>query len=78
MRLDKFLKVSKIIKRRTISNEIIDKGRVKVNNKVIKPSYNVKVGDVVEIQFGEKISKFEIIIVPEKQTKNMPEMVKII
>ena len=61
MRLDKFLKVSRVIKRRTVANEIADKGRVAVNGKTVKPSYEVKVGDIVEIQFGEKISKFEII-----------------
>ena len=78
MRLDKFLKVARIIKRRTIANEVADKGRVFINGKQVKPSYNVKVGDIVEIQFGEKISKFEIIYIPEVQTKNMPEMIKLL
>ena len=78
MRLDKFLKVSRIIKRRTVANEIADKGRVFVNGKQVKPSYEVKVGDIVEIQFGEKISKFEIIYIPKVQTKDMPEMIKIL
>lgn len=78
MRLDKFLKVSRVIKRRTIANEAADKGRVFVNGKQVKPSYEVKVGDIVGIQFGEKLSKFEIIHIPEVQTKNMPEMIKII
>lgn len=78
MRLDKFLKISKIIKRRTIANEIADKGRVAINGKQVKPSYNVKVGDIVEIQFGEKTSKFEIISIPEVQGKNMPEMIKLL
>jgi ribosomal 50S subunit-recycling heat shock protein len=73
MRLDKFLKVSRVIKRRTVANEIADKGRVAVNGKTVKPSYEVKVGDIVEIQFGEKISKFEIINIPKVQTKDMPE-----
>ena len=72
MRLDKFLKVSRVIKRRTVANEIADKGRVAVNGKTVKPSYEVKVGDIVEIQFGEKISKFEIINIPKVQTKDMP------
>ena len=75
MRLDKFLKVSK---RRTVANEIADKGRVAVNGKTVKPSYEVKVGDIVEIQFGEKISKFEIINIPKVQTKDMPEMIKLL
>lgn len=78
MRLDKFLKVSKVIKRRTIANEIADKGRVVINGKQVKPSYEVKIGDIVEIQFGEKTSKFEIIAIPSVQGKNMPEMIKLI
>ena len=78
MRLDKFLKVSRVIKRRTVANEIADKGRVAVNGKTVKPSYEVKVGDIVEIQFGEKISKFEIITIPKVQTKDMPEMIKLL
>ena len=78
MRLDKFLKVSRLIKRRTVANEIADKGRVVVNGKTVKPSYEVKVGDIVEIQFGEKISKFEIINIPKVQTKDMPEMIKLL
>ncbi len=78
MRLDKFLKVSKVIKRRTIANEIADKGRVLVNQKMVKPSYEVKVGDIIEIKFGEKTSKFEVIYIPEVQGKNLPEMIKIL
>lgn len=78
MRLDKFLKVARVIKRRTVANEIADKGRVFVNGKQVKPSYEVKIGDIVEIQFGEKISKFEIIYIPKVQTKDMPEMIKLL
>lgn len=78
MRLDKFLKVSRVIKRRTVANEIADKGRVFVNGKQVKPSYEVKIGDIVEIQFGEKISKFKIIYIPKVQTKDMPEMIKLL
>lgn len=78
MRIDKFLKVARVIKRRTIANEAVDKGRVHVNGKPIKASYEVKVGDIVEIQFGDKVSKFEITVVPEVQGKNMPEMIKIL
>ena len=59
MRLDKFLKVSRIIKRRTVANEAADGGRISVNGRVVKPSYEVKVGDIVEIKFGDKISKFK-------------------
>ena len=78
MRIDKFLKVARIIKRRTIANEMADMGRVIVNGKQVKPSYEVKIGDIVELKFGEKISKFEIIEIPKVQGKNIPEMIKII
>ena len=76
MRLDKFLKVSRIIKRRTVSNEAADGGRISVNGRVVKPSYEVKVGDIVEIKFGDKISKFKIVAIPTVQGKNMPQMVE--
>ena len=56
----------------------MDKGRVAVNGKLVKPSYDVKVGDVVEIKFGDKTSKFEIIKIPEVQGKNMGELIRII
>ena len=78
MRLDKFLKVSRIIKRRTVANEAADSGRISVNGKVVKPSYDVKVGDIVEIKFGDKISKFEILQIPLKETKNTEEIIKIL
>ena len=76
MRVDKFLKVSRVIKRRTIANEAADGGRVIVNGKVVKPSYEVKVGDIVEIKFGDKISKFEIIQIPKLQNQNQEELIK--
>ena len=76
MRLDKFLKVSRIIKRRTVANEAADGGRISVNGRVVKPSYEVRVGDIVEIKFGDKISKFKIIAIPTVQGKNMPQMVE--
>ena len=76
MRLDKFLKVSRIIKRRTVANEAADGGRISVNGKVVKPSYEVKVGDIVEIKFGDKISKFKIVAIPTVQGKKMPQMVE--
>ena len=78
MRIDKFLKVSRVIKRRTVANEAADSGRISVNGKVVKPSYEVKVGDIVEIKFGDKTSKFEIIEIPKVQTKNMPELIQIL
>ena len=76
MRLDKFLKISRIIKRRTVANEAADGGRISVNGRVVKPSYEVKVGDIVEIKFGDKISKFKIVAIPTVQGKNMPQMVE--
>ena len=76
MRLDKFLKVSRIIKRRTVANEAADGGRISVNGRVVKPSYEVKVGEIVEIKFGDKISKFKIVAIPTVQGKNMPQMVE--
>lgn len=60
MRLDKFLKVSRIIKRRTLSKEIAEASRVKVNDKIVKPSYKLKVGDIIEIQFGRSILKVRV------------------
>ena len=76
MRLVKFLKVSRIIKRRTVANEAADGGRISVNGRVVKPSYEVRVGDIVEIKFGDKISKFKIVEIPTVQGKNMPQMVE--
>lgn len=78
MRLDKFLKVSRILKRRTVANEIADAGRVIVNGKQVKPSYEVKEGDLITIKFGDKESKFEILKIPEKSTKDLSEIIKII
>jgi len=70
MRLDKYLKVSRIIKRRTVANEACDAGRVMVNGKVAKASLEVKEGDVLEIQFGTKPLKVEIISVKETVKKD--------
>ena len=78
MRLDKFLKVARVIKRRTIANEVADKGRVSVNGKIVKPSYDVKVGDICEIAFGDKVSKFQIVKIPENQGKDIGELIKIL
>ncbi len=61
MRLDKFLKVSRLIKRRTVANEACDAGRVLVNDKVAKASVNVKAGDIIEIQFGTRSVKAEVL-----------------
>lgn len=64
MRLDKFLKVSRVIKRRTLAKEVCDTGRVSVNGKVAKPSAEVKAGDTMELDFGTKRVKIEIIDTP--------------
>lgn len=69
MRLDKFLKVSRLIKRRTVANEACDAGRVLVNNKVAKASLNVKSGDILEIQFGNRSVKVEILDVKDTAKK---------
>lgn len=78
MRLDKFLKVSRVIKRRTVANDAADNGRIAVNGKIVKPSYEVKVGDVVEIKFGDKVSRFEILQIPKVQGKDIGEIIKIL
>lgn len=69
MRLDKFLKVSRLIKRRTVANEACDAGRVMVNGKVAKASVNVKVADVIEILFGQKTVKVEVLRLEESTKK---------
>ena len=78
MRLDKFLKVSRIIKRRTVANEAASGGRVLLNGKEVKPSHDVKVGDILEIKFGDKVSKFQILKVPKVAGKDMGELIKIL
>ena len=69
MRLDKFLKVSRLIKRRTVANEACDAGRVLVNGKPAKASVKVKVGDVIEIQFGTKTAKVEVLDIQDTTKK---------
>lgn len=69
MRLDKFLKVSRLIKRRTVANEACDAGRVLVNDKPAKASLNVKAGDILEIQFGTNSVKVEVLGVQETVKK---------
>ena len=69
MRLDKFLKVSRLIKRRTVANEACDAGRVMVNGKVAKASVSVKVGDILEIAFGQKTVKVEVLSIAESVRK---------
>ncbi len=69
MRLDKYLKVSRLIKRRTVANDACDAGRVMVNNKVVKASYDVKVGDVIEISFGNKSVKVKVTMIADSTKK---------
>lgn len=75
MRIDKYLKISRIIKRRTIAQEACDSGRVMINDKVAKSSTDVKVGDVIEIRFGSNTAKYEVLEVKEhvrkEETENM-------
>ena len=73
MRLDTYLKVSRIIKRRTIANEACDGGRVKVNGKTVKPSHTIKEGDIVEIGFNSGTVKFKINAIKETVRKEDAE-----
>ena len=70
MRIDKFLKVSRILKRRSVANEACSGGRVEVNGKDVKPAYNLKIGDVVEIAFGESKLKFRVLNLKETVKKD--------
>jgi len=77
MRLDKYLKVSRLIKRRTVANEACDNERVAVNGKVARASYEVKLGDVIEISFGQKTVKVEVVTISEYAAKSdAPAMYK--
>lgn len=69
MRLDKFLKISRIIKRRTVANEACSGGRVSINGKQAKPGAEIKPGDVLEIRFGDQIGKYEILSISEHVSK---------
>ena len=60
MRIDKYLKVSRLIKRRSVANEACDSGRISVNGRPVKASYDVKVGDVIEITLGERVNRYEV------------------
>ena len=70
MRLDKYLKVSRLIKRRTVANEACDAGRITVNGKAARASYEVKAGDILEISMGARAVKVEIVSVQEVVAKN--------
>ena len=70
MRIDKYLKVSRLIKRRTVANEACNAGRVSVNGKAVKASYNVQAGDIIEITFGTRIVKARVLSLSESTKKD--------
>ena len=70
MRLDKYLKVSRIIKRRTVANDACDTERISVNGRVVKASYNVKVGDIIEVSFGQRTLRVRVTDVKETVKKD--------
>ena len=70
MRLDKWLKVSRLIKRRTVANEACDNARVTANGRPVKASYDVKAGDILELRFGERAVKVEVLVVADNVGKN--------
>ena len=79
MRLDKYLKVSRVIKRRTLANEVADAGRVLVNGKPDKASYTVKVGDIIEVTFGNRPVKIRVLSDVEQKGKDVArEMFEVI
>lgn len=79
MRLDKYLKVSRVIKRRTLANEVADAGRVLVNGKPAKASYTVKIGDIIEVTFGNRPVKIRVLSDVEQKGKDVArEMFKVI
>ena len=79
MRLDKYLKVSRVIKRRTLANEVADAGRVLVNGKPAKPSYTVKIGDIIEVTFGNRPVKIRVLSDVEQKGKDVArEMFEVI
>ena len=79
MRIDKFLRVSRVIKRRTVAADACSGGRIEINGKPVKPAKEVKVGDVVTVSFGSNALTFEVLNTDEKQTKqSASEMYRII
>ena len=79
MRLDKYLKISRIIKRRTVANEACDAGRVEVNGKPAKASHEIKIGDVITIRFGDKLTTVEVLAIKETVRKeDASEMYKLV
>lgn len=79
MRIDKYLKISRLIKRRTVANEVADAGRITVNGRVVKASYNVKIGDIIEIGFGNREVKARVLSINSSAGKDIArEMYEII
>ena len=70
MRLDKYLKVSRLIKRRTVANEACENGRIALNGRVAKPAADVKEGDIIELTLGEKVIKVKVVKISEHVMKN--------
>lgn len=70
MRIDKFLKVSRLIKRRTVANDACDNAHISVNGRTVKASYDVKPGDIIEISFGERVLKVKVLKVLDHVGKN--------
>lgn len=79
MRIDKFLKVSRLLKRRTVANDACNGGRVSVNGKEVKPSYKLKIGDMVELSFGGGVLKFRVLELKEtvrkEEAQNLYEII---
>lgn len=73
LRLDKFLKVSRIIKRRTVANQVSSQGRVQINDRVAKPGSEVKPGDVIGIQFGDRTRQYQVLAVNDNVSKGDAE-----
>lgn len=70
MRIDKYLKVTRLIKRRAVANEACDQGRIMVNGRPVKASYDVKENDILEIKMGERITKVQVVAIAEHVLKN--------
>lgn len=69
MRVDKFLKISRLVKRRTVAKEMADQGRVSVNGKIVKSSYNVAIGDVIAVAYGTRVIKAKVLSLRETTKK---------
>ena len=71
MRIDKYLKVARLIKRRSVANEACDQGRITVNGRIVKASYDVKENDIIEIKMGERIIKVQVMAIAEQDRKSV-------